>query len=170
MLPKYSKGAKTRDLPSTSVETTRKTPDFIQHNGLQNFQRRKIHYFPKMSVLPPEVHTALASLLQGLSASDNQIRTHAEEQLNNEWISARPDVLLMGLVEQIQSAQEPSVWHLPSSLTTHTTHLADLAPMERLALSPQFSFVECQPRQGNRRARRSRKSCSCCYSRPKRWL
>lgn len=66
-----------------------------------------------MSILPPEVHAALASLLLGLSSPDNQIRTHAEEQLNNEWIAARPDVLLMGLVEQIQSAQEPSVWHLP---------------------------------------------------------
>ena len=61
------------------------------------------------------------------------------------------------------------IYLLPSSFTIHTTHLADLVPMERLALSPQFSFVECQPRQGNRLARRSRKSCSCYYSRPKRW-
>lgn len=66
-----------------------------------------------MSVLPPEVHAALASLLQGLSSPDNQIRTHAEEQLNTEWIAARPDVLLMGLVEQIQSAEETSVRSLP---------------------------------------------------------
>lgn len=122
-----------------------------------------------MSVLPPEVHAALASLLQGLSSPDNQIRTHAEEQLNNEWIAARPDVLLMGLVEQIQSAHEPSVWYLPSSLTIHTTHLADTAPLQRLALSPQFSFVECQPRQEKRLEQRSLKSCSCYYSPPKRW-
>lgn len=81
-----------------------------------------------MSILPPEVHAALASLLLGLSSPDNQIRTHAEEQLNNEWIAARPDVLLMGLVEQIQSAQEPSVWHLPSSLSIHTLHPADTVP------------------------------------------
>ena len=70
-----------------------------------------------MSVLPPEVHAALASLLQGLSSPDNQIRTQAEEQLNHEWIAARPDVLLMGLVEQIQSAQDPSVWSLLSLLS-----------------------------------------------------
>lgn len=71
-----------------------------------------------MSVLPPEVHAALASLLQGLSSPDNQLRTQAEEQLNNEWVAARPDVLLMGLVEQIQSAQEPSVWNLLFWLST----------------------------------------------------
>lgn len=62
-----------------------------------------------MSVLPPEVHGALGNLLQSLSAADNQVRSHAEEQLNNEWFVARPDVLLMGLVEQIQQSQDPSV-------------------------------------------------------------
>ncbi|KAI4202157.1 MAG: hypothetical protein LQ348_001546 [Seirophora lacunosa] len=59
-----------------------------------------------MSVLPPEVHSALGLLLQGLQSADNNVRAHAEEQLNNEWIVARADVLLMGLVEQIQSASE----------------------------------------------------------------
>ena len=86
-----------------------------------------------MSVLPPEVHAALASLLQGLSSPDNQIRTQAEEQLNNEWVAARPDVLLMGLVEQIQSAQEPSVWSLFPLLTLSSPplskkYLADKLP------------------------------------------
>jgi len=62
-----------------------------------------------MSVLPPEVYAALTQLLQGLSLADNTARTFAEEQLNNEWVVARPDVLLMGLVEQIQTSQEASV-------------------------------------------------------------
>ncbi|MCJ1229092.1 hypothetical protein MMC12_005757 [Toensbergia leucococca] len=60
-----------------------------------------------MSILPPEIHTALAQLLQGLSSSDNNLRSNAEEQLNSEWVSARPDLLLMGLVEQIQVAIDP---------------------------------------------------------------
>ena len=77
--------------------------------------------FSIMSVLPPEVHAALASLLQGLSSPDNHIRTQAEEQLNNEWVAARPDVLLMGLVEQMQSAPEPTVWHLPPSCFNDVT-------------------------------------------------
>ena len=62
-----------------------------------------------MSVLPPEVHGALAQLLQSLPSADNQVRSHAEEQLNNDWFVGRPDVLLMGLVEQIQQSQDASV-------------------------------------------------------------
>lgn len=62
-----------------------------------------------MSVLPPQVHAALAQLLQALSSSDNNARSQAEEQLNTEWVAGRPGVLLMGLVEQIQGSEEPSV-------------------------------------------------------------
>ncbi|KAH7138026.1 armadillo-type protein [Dendryphion nanum] len=61
-----------------------------------------------MSVLPPEVHTALSALLKGLESRDNVERTAAEERLNNEWVGERPDVLLMGLTEQIALAQETS--------------------------------------------------------------
>ena len=136
--------------------------------GATKLEKQKDLSSFKMSVLPPEVHAALASLLQGLSSPDNQIRTHAEEQLNNEWIVARPDVLLMGLVEQIQSAQEPSVWRPYISLTTRTTRLADMASTKRLAPSQQFSFGECQRRHGKRLEPRSPKSFSCCYSCPKR--
>ena len=62
-----------------------------------------------MALLSSEIHTALAELLQKLSSPDNQARMLAEEQLNNEWFVKQPDVLLMGLVEQIQLSQEPSV-------------------------------------------------------------
>lgn len=62
-----------------------------------------------MSVLPQEVHTALSQLLSALPSADNVIRSRAEEQLNNEWVQARPDVLLMGLAEQLQAAEDPSV-------------------------------------------------------------
>ncbi|PLB36379.1 nuclear import receptor PSE1 [Aspergillus candidus] len=61
-----------------------------------------------MSLLPAEVHSALSQLLHGLMTSDNTVRSQAEEQLNNDWIQNRPDVLLMGLVEQIQGA-EPGI-------------------------------------------------------------
>lgn len=62
-----------------------------------------------MSVLPAEVGSALARLLNELSSPENGIRVPAEEQLNAEWVAARPDILLMGLVEQIQDSQEPAV-------------------------------------------------------------
>lgn len=62
-----------------------------------------------MSVLPPEVHNALVQLLQALSSADNNTRAHAEERLSSEWVQVRPDVLLMGLVEQIQGSDKPQV-------------------------------------------------------------
>lgn len=68
-----------------------------------------------MSVLPAEIHTALDALLKGLQSPDNVERTNAEEQLNKEWVGERPDVLLMGLSEQIQLSQESSVsWPEPA--------------------------------------------------------
>jgi hypothetical protein len=62
-----------------------------------------------MSLLPPEVHTALSQLLRALSTPDNAVRSQAEEQLNNDWVQNRPDVLLMGLVEQIEGAEDTIV-------------------------------------------------------------
>lgn len=58
-----------------------------------------------MSLLSSDIHAALTQLLQGLSSPDNNARSYAEEQLSVEWVTARPDVLLMGLVEQIQASQ-----------------------------------------------------------------
>jgi len=60
-------------------------------------------------MLPPDVHAALSQLLVGLQSADNVVRTQAEEQLNAEWVQPRPDVLLMGLLEQIQGAEDPAV-------------------------------------------------------------
>ena len=62
-----------------------------------------------MSLLPPEVQTALVQLLQGLQSTDNTIRTQAEGQLNQEWVNLRPDMLLMGLAEQMQGSQDEGV-------------------------------------------------------------
>lgn len=62
-----------------------------------------------MSLLPPEVHTALSQLLRALSTPDNTVRSQAEEQLNNEWVQNKPDVLLMGLAEQIGGAEDTLV-------------------------------------------------------------
>jgi hypothetical protein len=62
-----------------------------------------------MSLLAPEIHSALALLLRGLTTPDNTVRSQAEDQLNNDWVQNRPDVLLMGLAEQIQGAEEAGV-------------------------------------------------------------
>ncbi|KAF2641308.1 ARM repeat-containing protein [Massarina eburnea CBS 473.64] len=59
-----------------------------------------------MASLPENVHTALANLLSGLQSRDNAERSAAEDQLNNEWFNQRPDVLLMGLSEQMDFAPD----------------------------------------------------------------
>jgi oligoendopeptidase F len=65
----------------------------------------------KMSVLPPEVQTDLAQLLDALQSSDNNVRSQAEEHLTNNWQATRPEMLLMGLVEQLQGASDATVRH-----------------------------------------------------------
>lgn len=62
-----------------------------------------------MSVLPGEVHAALTRLLVGLQSPDNVVRTHAETQLQEEWQTPRPDVLLMALAEQISITEDIGV-------------------------------------------------------------
>lgn len=62
-----------------------------------------------MASLPEHIHAALTNLLRGLQLPDNVERTAAEEQLSQEWFAQRPDVLLMGLSEQIDFAPDSSV-------------------------------------------------------------
>ncbi|ROT37895.1 importin subunit beta-3 [Sodiomyces alkalinus F11] len=62
-----------------------------------------------MSILPPEVHAELTQLLQALQSPDNSIRSQAEEHLQNSWTSTRPEILLMGLAEQIQAGSDTPV-------------------------------------------------------------
>lgn len=66
-----------------------------------------------MSVLPPDVHAELSQLLQALQSPDNSVRTQAEDHLQNNWTANRPEVLLMGLAEQIQVASDASVRFSP---------------------------------------------------------
>jgi hypothetical protein len=62
-----------------------------------------------MSVLPPDVHAELAQLLDALQSSDNSVRSQAEEHLNTNWQVTKPEMLLMGLVEQIQGSNDATV-------------------------------------------------------------
>lgn len=65
--------------------------------------------FVNMSVLPAEVHGALDQVLQALQNTDNTVRSQAEKTLNDDWINQRPDMLLMGLAEQMQGSQDEGV-------------------------------------------------------------
>lgn len=62
-----------------------------------------------MSLLSAEVHAALSQLLKGLQSADNVERTQAEDQLTTQWVTPRPEVLLMGLTEQIQAQEDSSM-------------------------------------------------------------
>lgn len=62
-----------------------------------------------MSVLPQEVNAELAQLLQALQSADNSIRSQAEDHLQNNWTATRPEILLMGLVEQIAGSHDATV-------------------------------------------------------------
>lgn len=62
-----------------------------------------------MSLLSPEIHAELSQLLQALQSPENGIRSQAEEHLQNNWTNTRPEVLLMGLAEQIQGAEDTTV-------------------------------------------------------------
>ncbi|KAM0324546.1 hypothetical protein ACHAQA_007931 [Verticillium albo-atrum] len=62
-----------------------------------------------MSILPADVHAELTQLLQALQSADNNIRAQAEEHLQNNWTNTRPEILLMGLAEQVQAASETPI-------------------------------------------------------------
>lgn len=62
-----------------------------------------------MSLLPAEYSAALEQLIQALQSPDNATRSQAEDQLNKEWIAQRPELLLMGLVEQLRNSQDVAI-------------------------------------------------------------
>ena len=93
-------------------------------------------------MLPANTQELLLQLLQALSAADNAVRTAAEDQLNTAWVASRPEVLLMGLAEQIAISQEPSVG-CQSLLPIHTltTHQDSIL---RFGIVPKVSFKKYQ--------------------------
>ena len=70
-----------------------------------------------MSMLPADVHAQLTQLLQALQSPQNDTRTQAEEHLQNNWTNSQPEILLMGLAEQIQGASDTTVSPILVSLS-----------------------------------------------------
>ncbi|OIW26385.1 ARM repeat-containing protein [Coniochaeta ligniaria NRRL 30616] len=62
-----------------------------------------------MSILPQEINAELAQLLQALQSADNNVRSQAEDHLQTNWTATRPEMLLMGLVEQIAGSHDATV-------------------------------------------------------------
>lgn len=65
-----------------------------------------------MSIIPQEIHASLSQLISVLTSPDNTLRSQAETQLENDWVKNRPDILLMGLAEQIDGSQDIAVCRL----------------------------------------------------------
>ena len=63
-------------------------------------------------MLPAEIHAELSQLLLALQSPDNGTRSQAEDHLQANWTATRPEILLMGLAEQIAGAPESSVTQL----------------------------------------------------------
>ena len=61
-----------------------------------------------MSVLSADAHNELDQLLEALQSTDNSVRSRAEEHLTNNWTIPKPEMLLVGLVEQMQTSNNPS--------------------------------------------------------------
>lgn len=76
-----------------------------------------------MSVLPADVHNELTQLLDALQSADNSVRSQAEEHLANNWTTTKPEMLLMGLVEQIQGSNDPTVRMIPEYLAPTLTDI-----------------------------------------------
>lgn len=76
-----------------------------------------------MSALSTEQQNDLVSLLHGLNSADNSIRSQAEDRLVTDWQASRPDVLLMGLVEQVHAAPDEKVG--PVSMSGQRARLTD---------------------------------------------
>lgn len=90
-----------------------------------------------MSVLPPEIHTELAQLLSALQSTDNNIRSQGEAHLAENWVATKPELLLMGLVEQLQGSNDATVCLFPSCQWSYS-----IDKFSRRVPLPPLYFVE----------------------------
>ena len=119
-----------------------------------------------MSLLGADVHNALEQLLSALASPDNELRTRAEEQLNTEWVATRPEVLLMGLVEQMQASTDPSVSF--NNLSCLCGCVTDDKTLDRQGHLQLYFSERFQQRQGSCQMSANLASCFSRYSSQKR--
>ncbi len=109
--------------------------DFIADKACRTLKAsQETSHTPVMSVLSADIHAELAQLLQGLQSADNSVRSRAEEHLQNNWTAARPEILLMGLAEQVQGAGDDKVRALAASSLL-------CLPAPQFAASPQAAHM-----------------------------
>jgi hypothetical protein len=58
------------------------------------------------SLVPPDVVSQLNQVLMNLVSNDNNLRSSAEQQLNEQWIAQQPDLLLLSLAQLGRTHEE----------------------------------------------------------------
>ena len=112
-------------------------------------------------MLPAEIHAELSQLLLALQSPDNGTRSQAEDHLQANWTATRPDVLLMGLAEQISGSTDVSVrrfhppipWLPPSPHSAGRTANTDahvLLPQLRSFAAVIFRRIASKTRKNDR--------------------
>ena len=61
------------------------------------------------SLVPPDVVSQLNQVLLDLVSNDNNLRSSAEQQLNEQWIAQQPDLLLLSLAQLGRTHEETHV-------------------------------------------------------------
>jgi len=61
------------------------------------------------SLVPPDVVSQLNQVLSNLVSNDNNLRSSAEKQLNEQWIAQQPDLLLLSLAQLGRTHEETHV-------------------------------------------------------------
>lgn len=60
-------------------------------------------------LVSPDIVTQLNQVLSNLASADNDLRSGAEQQLNEIWIAQQPDLLLLSLAQLGRSHQDTHV-------------------------------------------------------------
>ncbi|KAI1000584.1 Importin subunit beta-3 [Podosphaera aphanis] len=84
-----------------------------------------------MSILPADALSEFTQMLNALQSPDNVVRSQAEEHLMNNWTLSKPDMLLMGLVEQIQGSNDPTIRSFASVIFRRTASRPRKLPNEQ---------------------------------------
>ncbi|RIB28214.1 armadillo-type protein [Gigaspora rosea] len=58
------------------------------------------------SLVSPDIVSQLNQVLSNLASNDNNLRSSAEQQLNEHWIAQQPDLLLLSLIQLGRSHEE----------------------------------------------------------------
>ncbi|CAG8626806.1 8999_t:CDS:10, partial [Acaulospora morrowiae] len=94
--------------PKCSAISAIQVPESVSE--IKGLHKPGCSFFGKMttasSLVSPAIVTQLNQVLSDLISNDNDLRSKAEKQLNEQWIAQQPDLLLLSLSQLGRSHQE----------------------------------------------------------------